>query len=102
MCGIFTRPQTKSIMVLRRNDDPFGTCFFCNAAPLTAIYVGWTKNIFRFCSFTPFFVCKSVWSKMNEEIKFHVLPFELLLRGNRAIKTCLSKALQRCKKKYEK
>jgi hypothetical protein len=73
-----TGPETKTVVMFCRNNDPFHTGFPGGRGPLPAIECRGIENAGIFPSGAPFTVSKGIGPKMNKHIILHLLPFQLI------------------------
>src|SRR5574344_966419 len=73
-------PQTKSVVMLACEYDLTEACLLECAYPLVCIKAVRIEKFFTFGTLTPFTVCKSIHSEMNNCREFLTLPFELACR----------------------
>ena len=89
----FKRPQTESVMMFGCKNHSFHTSFHQRLCPLLTIQIRRIKRFRIRISISPFPVIKSVQTKMDKSIRFHLLPFHLLgfrYRKNRIRRKYLS------------
>ena len=70
-------------MVLGREDDALHTCLFADTSPLAAVEVRGIEELQFLVAKTPLLVGVGIERIMDEGIHLHVIPFQLLVRGQR-------------------
>ena len=83
--GELARPQAEAVVMLCCNDHSLHPRLFEGLDPLIAVQLGWVKRFGLFLAVAPFLAGERVGAKMDERIRFHLVPLQMTRVGRRTL-----------------